>query len=206
MNHNASTVDYIIFRIFIQTPTNENSASALSQLVNGDGCVPTVTGWLFPAHPRDTGPVQSWPAREHPTGSFGDTRGRRRPRKSSAGRVAPDGGSSARTSSGPALDAGRPTSNYFQDKCPCTVSKVWCPRPLHTSWRLYVAGVAVAAVRHDVSLQLPRLLVWDASSWHAISQCSQLIWHPILIPFAPAGSWQATCSDIDALFSSRQLA
>jgi len=162
MNHNASTVDYIIFRIFIQTPTNENSASALSQLVNDDGCVPTVTGWLFPAHPRDRGPVQSWPAREHPTGSFGDTRGRRRPRKSSAGRVAPDGGSSARTSSGPALDAGRPTSEYLLDKDPCTASKVWCPGPQRMSLRCVALPAAVAAVRNDARLQLLLLVACEA--------------------------------------------
>ena len=103
-----------------------------------------------------------------------------------------NGGSCARTSSGPALDAGRPTSNYFQDKGPCTVSKVWCLRPLHTSWCLCVAGVAVVVVRHDVRLQLLPLLACDAGSLHAISRCWPLSWHPILIPFAPAGSWHAT--------------
>ena len=82
-----------------------------------------------------------------------------------------NGGSCARTSSGPALDAGRPTSNYFQDKGPCTVSKVWCLRPLHTSWCLCVAGVAVVVVRHDVRLQLLPLLACDAGSLHAISRC-----------------------------------
>ena len=101
-----------------------------------------------------------------------------------------NGGSCARTSSGPALDAGRPTSNYFQDKGPCTVSTVL--RPLHMSWVSYVVAVAVAAVRLDVRLQRLLLLECDAGSWHAISRCWQLSWHPILIPCAPAGSWHAT--------------
>ena len=59
MNHNASTVDYIIFRIFIQTPTNENSASALSQMMGvcrrlPDGCFPPTpeTGALCTAGPH----------------------------------------------------------------------------------------------------------------------------------------------------------
>ena len=35
------------------------------------------------------GEARSGPAREHPSGPFGDKRGRRQPRKSGAGRVAP---------------------------------------------------------------------------------------------------------------------
>ena len=56
----------------------------------------------------------------------------------------------------------------------------------------YVVAVTVAAVRHDVRLQLLPLLACDAGSLHAISRCWPLSWHPILIPFAPAGSWHAT--------------
>jgi hypothetical protein len=60
------------------------------------------------------------------------------------------------------------------------------------SWVSYVVAVAVAAVRLDVRLQRLLLLECDAGSWHAISRCWQLSWHPILIPCAPAGSWHAT--------------
>ena len=73
-----------------------------------------------------------------------------------------------------------------------TYSHPFPTRPLHTSWFSYVVAVAVAAVRHDVRLQLPLLLACDASSWNAISHGWQLIWHPTLIPFDPSGSWQAT--------------
>jgi hypothetical protein len=58
---------------------------------------------------------------------------------------------------GPALDAGRPTSKYLQDRDPCTVSKVWCPRPLRTSLLSCVVGVSVAALRNDARLQLLQL-------------------------------------------------
>ena len=154
-NHNASTVDCNISRFFIQTPTHKNS---LSQLVNDDGCVPTVTWVVFTlASSRQvpcaglarTGAPYRIDRRRAPQASPAEKR--RRP-------GCANGGSCARTSSGPALDAGRPTSNYFQDKGPCTVSTVWCLRPLHMSWVSYVVAVAVAAVRHDVRLQLLLLL------------------------------------------------
>jgi hypothetical protein len=38
---------------------------------------------------QQPGAAWRWPAREHPSGPFGDERGRRRPGKSGAGRVAP---------------------------------------------------------------------------------------------------------------------
>ena len=72
------------------------------------------------------------------------------------------------------MDAGRPTSKYLPDRDPCTVSKVWCPRPLHTSWCLYVAGVAVAAVRNNVAASLPscarrkRLHEWFLRAQHHV--------------------------------------
>ena len=96
-----------------------------------------------------------------------------------------------RASLGAALDAGRPTSKYLPDRDPCTVSKVWCPSPLCTSLLSCVVGVSVAALRNDARLHLLQLAC-DAGSWHAITRCWQLSWHPTLILFAPAGSWHAT--------------
>ena len=103
----------------------------------------------------------------------------------------PRRGGRARASLGAALGAGRPTSKYLPDRDPCTVSKVWCPRPLRTSLLSCVVGVSVAALRNDARLQLLQLAC-DAGSWHAITRCWQLSWHPTLILFAPAGSWHAT--------------
>ena len=100
-------------------------------------------------------------------------------------------GGRARASLGAALDAGRPTSKYLPDRDPCTVSKVWCPSPLCTSLLSCVVGVSVAALRNDARLHLLQLAC-DAGSWHAITRCWQLSWHPTLILFAPAGSWHAT--------------
>ena len=110
------------------------------------------------------------------------------------------------------MDAGRPTSKYFQDRDPCTVSKVWCPRPLRTSLLSCVVGVSVAALRNDARLHLLQLAC-DAGSWHAITRCWQLSWHPTLILFAPAGSWHATFLPVTpcyvcvaAMFQCLQLA
>ena len=191
MNHNASTVDCNISRFFIQTPTIENSASALAAC-HDDGCVPTVT-WVVFTLASSRHVLRAELAR---TGTPYRIDWRRAPQVSPAEkRCRPgcaNGGSCARTSSGPGLDAGREKSNEVQDRDPCTASKVWCLRPLHTSWCLCVAGVAVVVVRHDVRLQLLPLLACDAGSLHAISRCWQLSWHLNLIPFAPAGSWHAT--------------
>ena len=66
-------------------------------------------------------------------------------------------GDSARASLGAALGVGRPTSKYLQDRGPCTVSKVWCLRPLRTSLLSCVVGVSVAALRNDARLQLLKL-------------------------------------------------
>ena len=73
-----------------------------------------------------------------------------------------NGGSCARTSSGPALDAGREKSNEVQDRDPCTASKVWCPGPLRMSLRCVALPVAVAAVRNDARLPLLLLVALEA--------------------------------------------
>ena len=92
MNHNASTVDYNISRFFIQTPTNENSASGFAACqrwwVCADGYRVGFV-YMFRRAIRKRGAVLRWHAREHISGSFCDARRRRRPRKSGADRVAP---------------------------------------------------------------------------------------------------------------------
>jgi hypothetical protein len=79
----------VIYLDFSYKRQQTKTPRQLSQLVNDDGCVPTVTGWCSHWRRRDRCSAQSWPAREHPTGSIGDARRRCRPRKSGAGRVAP---------------------------------------------------------------------------------------------------------------------
>ena len=88
MNRNVSTVDYNISRFFIQMRTQDRVTSVESACQNmtavDDGyrrlCPPTLIR---------RGAARRGPAREHPGGPFGNERGRRRPRKSGAGRVSP---------------------------------------------------------------------------------------------------------------------
>ena len=79
----------VIYLDFSYKRQQTKTPRQLSHLVNDDGCVPTVTGWCSHWRRRDRCSAQSWPAREHPTGSIGDARRRCRPRKSGAGLVAP---------------------------------------------------------------------------------------------------------------------
>ena len=88
MNRNVSTVDYKISRFFIQMRTNVNVTYASESLSK----TMAVCRRLPATEPLDTqqpGAARRWPAREHPGGPFGVERGRRRPRKSGAGRVSP---------------------------------------------------------------------------------------------------------------------
>ena len=105
-------------------------------LVNDDGCVPTVA-WVVFTLALSTPVLRAELAR---TGAPYRIDWRRAPQVSPAEKRrrpgCANGGSCARTSSGPALDAGRQKSNEVQDGDPCTVSKVWCPRPLRISWCL----------------------------------------------------------------------
>ena len=88
LKHNAWVVDYKSSRFFIQMRTNVNvtyASESLSKMM-------AVCRRLPATEPLDTqqpGAARRGPAREHPGGPFGNERGRRRPRKSGAGRVSP---------------------------------------------------------------------------------------------------------------------
>ena len=80
MNHNASTVDYNISRFFIQTPTNENSASGFAACqrwwVCADGYRVVFTLASSNAGLCDAGPHGSTPADRLATRAVGVARGK----------------------------------------------------------------------------------------------------------------------------------
>ena len=80
MNHNASTVDYNISRFFIQTPTNENSASGFAACqrwwVCADGYRVVFTLESSNAGLCDAGPHGSTPADRLATRAVGVARGK----------------------------------------------------------------------------------------------------------------------------------
>jgi len=120
-----------------------------------------------------------WPAREHPSGSFGDVRSRRHPRESGAGRVSPSRASAPAQASAQLWTPGAlrrqlstttsfttllyHTLSVVTDNVVRTVSKVLCLRPLRTSRCYFAVPVSVAAARNDTRLQLFLQLACDAA-------------------------------------------
>jgi hypothetical protein len=158
---------------------------------------------LLACVPLDTqqpGAAWRWPAREHPSGPFGDERGRRRPGKSGAGRVAPS------VAAAPAqawvqlwtLGALPPNTSKTgtlaqsqrygaRGRCARPCCRVWS-----VCWWQRCATTLVYSCFSWHATLAAGMRLHDAGSWHAITRCWQLSWHPTLILFAPAGSWHAT--------------